>query len=179
MCGLNGIFSSGGDRDWSSAIQRMNLKMAHRGPDADGVYNNRDITLGHRRLSIIDLDPRGTQPMHGLGNRYVIVFNGEIYNFEKLREQVSSYSFQTGTDTEVLLALFAEKGEKMLGLLEGMFAFAIWDNEKEELFIARDRFGKKPLYWWMSDNQDAFLFSSELRSIISSGWLKPQLNRKV
>ena len=109
----------------------------------------------------------------------MIVFNGEIYNFEKLREQVSSYSFQTGTDTEVLLALFAEKGEKMLGLLEGMFAFAIWDNEKEELFIARDRFGKKPLYWWMSDNQDAFLFSSELRSIISSGWLKPQLNRKV
>lgn len=179
MCGLNGIFSSGGERDWSSAIQRMNLKMAHRGPDADGTYNNGDITLGHRRLSIIDLDPRGTQPMHSFGGRYVIVFNGEIYNFEKLKKRVATYPFQTGTDTEVILALYIELGEKMLDLLEGMFAFAIWDNEKEDLFIARDRFGKKPLYWWMSENRDALIFSSELRSIIASGWLKPRLNGKV
>lgn len=179
MCGLNGIFSSDITRDWSSAIQRMNLKMAHRGPDADGVYNNGDITLGHRRLSIIDLDSRGTQPMHAVGGRFVIVFNGEIYNFEKLRKCVSTYPFQTGTDTEVILALYIEMGEKMLELLEGMFAFAIWDNEKGDLFVARDRFGKKPLYWWISEERDAFIFSSELRSIIASGWLKPRLNGRV
>jgi asparagine synthase (glutamine-hydrolysing) len=179
MCGINGILSSNYGLNSKTAIGSMNKKMAHRGPDANGEYIDQNITLGHRRLSIIDLDARGNQPMNSVCGRYVIVFNGEIYNYQALKRGLDDVNFRSETDTEVLLVLFAKMGVKMLDLLEGMFAFAIWDKEPGELFLARDRFGKKPLYWWLSDDKSTFLFSSEIRSILAPRLFTPKLNRAV
>ena len=148
MCGINGIFGVDDLSSMAGALANMNSKMAHRGPDAEGVFMGGPILLGHRRLSIIDLDPRGNQPMHSGCGRYSIVFNGEIYNFQKLKPLVSDYEFKSLTDTEVILALYKKMGSAMLELLEGMFAIAIWDKDLQQLFLARDRFGKKPVYFW-------------------------------
>ena len=174
MCGINGIFGVDDLSSMRGALANMNSKMAHRGPDADGVFADGPILLGHRRLSIIDLDPRGNQPMNSGCGRFIIVFNGEIYNFQKLKTMVSDYDFKSLTDTEVLLALYKKMGSAMLELLEGMFAIAIWDKDLQQLFLARDRFGKKPLYFWKSDS--VLVFSSEIRSVIASGLFTPKLN---
>ncbi len=135
-------------------LKKMCDTIIHRGPDGYGYWiggKNNNVGFGHRRLSIIDLSEAGQQPMEFKAGRYTITYNGEIYNYIELREDLKKkgYSFKTETDTEVLLALFDFKKERCLEDLDGMFAFAIWDKESEELFCARDRFGEKPFhYYW-------------------------------
>lgn len=166
MCGIAGFtrfFDSTGD---ISSLKRMGDRIAHRGPDAHGEYLDDEVGLCHRRLSIIDLSTAGNQPMFSEDGNLVIVFNGEIYNFVELRKDLEKkgYSFKTKTDTEVILALYQFEGHKCLDKLFGMFAFALWDKSKQELFLARDRLGKKPLYYYHSGRQ--FIFGSEIKSIL-------------
>ncbi len=151
-------------------IRRMNAVMAHRGPDATGVWTAPNISFGHNRLSIIDLSERGSQPMHSVDGRFTIVFNGEIYNYRALRAGLS-YPFRSESDTEVLLALYAAHGAAMLPLLNGIFAFAIWDREEERLFIARDQLGVKPLYyaWDSRSGHPQLIFASEIKGVLESG----------
>jgi asparagine synthase (glutamine-hydrolysing) len=139
---------------------------SHRGPDAQETWNDKDCYLGHNRLSILDLSENANQPMLSNCGRFVLVFNGEIYNYVELKK-LTNYSFRTNSDSEVLLALYIRYGIKMLDYLNGMFAFAIWDRENHELFAARDRFGVKPFYYSINNGQ--FLFASEIKSLISAG----------
>ncbi|MEO6075450.1 MAG: hypothetical protein ABIP56_01465 [Dokdonella sp.] len=147
MCGLIAAFTNSllPDMALRNALQRMQ----RRGPDGEGLWQEEGVCLGHRRLAIIDLDPRAAQPMHSSCGRYVIAYNGEIYNFRELRKQreAAGDSFRTTSDTEVLLALFAAEGEAMLPKLRGMFAFVIWDRLAKRAFAARDPYGIKPLYY--------------------------------
>lgn len=175
MCGITGILGIGDANRSALIIEKMSQSMAHRGPDADGIFSDVNIALGHRRLAIIDLDPRGNQPMTSPCGRYVMVFNGEIYNYQSLKLLVSNYQFQSATDTEVVLALFIQNGVEILKKLEGMFAFAIWDKQQKELFIARDRFGKKPFYYHVTGG--TMIFASEIRSILAADTFKPILNK--
>jgi len=160
-----------GNASLEAAVQNMCDAMRSRGPDAVGYWQNSeaDISLGHRRLSIIDLDERANQPMLSDDNRYVIVFNGEIYNFRELRKQLESEGekFRTEGDTEVILKLFIRDGEKMLPKLRGMFAFAIWDQQTCSLFLARDPYGIKPLY--VARSGDAWCFSPHVKALLASG----------
>lgn len=149
--------------------------MAHRGPDAHNDFVEGEVMLGHRRLSIIDLSTAANQPFADHSGRYVIVFNGEIYNFQEIRSQLTDYSFSTNGDTEVLLAAYLKWGAACLPLLKGMFAFAIWDRSDRSLFIARDRMGVKPVYYYADDQH--FLFASELRGILASGLVPNKINK--
>jgi asparagine synthase (glutamine-hydrolysing) len=135
----------------------MAMHMHPRGPDADGLWSNPGVVLGHRRLAILDLDPRANQPMASFDGRYEIVYNGEIYNFHELRSDLESTGviFRTTCDTEILLMLYAREGDRMLSKLRGMFAFAIWDRDNRELFLARDPYGIKPLYY--AQTKEGFL----------------------
>jgi len=171
MCGIVGVYNYGnpGLPIQADTIARMRDTMAHRGPDDAGVYVSPDgrLGLGHRRLSILDLSSLGHQPMASPDGRYWIVFNGEIYNFRDLRAELEpkGYTFQSTSDTEVLLALYAEYGAKMLHRLRGMFALAIWDTRDERLWMARDRIGIKPLYYTCQGGR--FLFASEIKAILA------------
>jgi len=171
MCGIVGVYNFGNPAIPVEAecIARMRDTMAHRGPDDAGVYVSPDgkLGLGHRRLSILDLSTLGHQPMASPDGRYWIVFNGEIYNFHELRGELEpkGYTFRSTSDTEVLLALFAEFGPKMLHRLRGMFALAIWDTRDGRLWLARDRIGIKPLYY--TAQQGRFLFASEIKAILA------------
>ncbi|MCB0769689.1 MAG: asparagine synthase (glutamine-hydrolyzing) [Flavobacteriales bacterium] len=168
MCGISGIFGIEGLPDPEAVAGTMNDAMAHRGPDAAGVWRGSNVVLGHRRLGIIDLGPASDQPFHDPDGRYVMVFNGEIYNYRSLRAELErTVTFRTNSDTEVLLHAFIAWGAECLGRLEGMFSFAVWDAEKEELFLARDRFGIKPLYLFRNDKH--VLFASEVRAVLASG----------
>ena len=155
-----------------SAIQQMNSKIKHRGPDGEGKFVNRHVGLGHRRLSIIDLTEAGSQPMYSADGRFVIVFNGEIYNYKELKKELQEdYPFKTHSDTEVILASFARWGIACVSKLVGMFAFTIYDQEAQKIFVVRDRLGKKPLYYF---SKDSFLaFASELRSLLSLKEVSP------
>ncbi|MPR32128.1 asparagine synthase (glutamine-hydrolyzing) [Salmonirosea aquatica] len=165
MCGIAGIV--GLDPKTSrELIQGMTDSLSHRGPDAVGFFIDYKVAFGQRRLSIIDLSTGANQPFFDITKRYAIIFNGEIYNYQEVREQLN-YSWQTKSDTEVILAAFIKWGKDCLSHLNGMFAFAIWDSIETELFIARDRLGVKPLYYYMQD--DLFVFSSEVRSILRTG----------
>jgi len=167
MCGIGGVlYKKSSNLDKYAVIERMMLAQKHRGPDADGFYHDDLIALGHRRLSIIDLSVDANQPMHDASGRYVITFNGEIYNYKQLRTQLSKYKFNSHSDTEVILAAFIEWGEACLKHLTGPFAFAIWDKKDQNLFIARDRFGEKPFYYYK--NNKNFIFASELRALLAS-----------
>jgi asparagine synthase (glutamine-hydrolysing) len=152
-------------------VAQMTDSLAHRGPDAAGVqmWPEQGVAFGHRRLAIIDLSEAGRQPMRSADGRLAITFNGEIYNYRELRAQLSDrgHAFRTHTDTEVLLASYAEWGEGCLDRLRGMFAFAIADFAQGEVFLARDRFGIKPLVWAQAGG--CFLFASELRALLASG----------
>ena len=167
MCGIAGLMRSCAPGADEKTLQRMGEVMLHRGPDAGGVFLDDQVGLVHRRLSIIDLSPLGNQPMFYAEGRYVIVFNGEIYNFLQLRAELElkGCSFLSRTDTEVILALYAREGAGCLARLTGMFALAIWDREKGTLFLARDRIGKKPLYYYHGGS-DRLAFASEIKSIL-------------
>lgn len=175
MCGIAGIFRFDGKKAQPSDIKKMTDRIAYRGPDAEGCWISSDgaLGLGHRRLSILDLTEAGTQPMHYGDGRYTITFNGEIYNYLEIRAQLEKkgYAFRTGTDTEVLLALYAEKKEACLSDLDGMFAFAIWDSAEKTLFCARDRFGEKPLFY-ATEGRDRFAFASEMKCLFAIGFDK-------
>ena len=145
----------------------MNRSLIHRGPNDEGLYADAKIVLGHRRLSIIDLSEAGHQPMQSADKRYTIVYNGELYNYREIKgliQEKFSYSFETNTDTEVIIAAYQSFGEKCLDYFNGMFAFAIWDNKDQKLFIARDRLGIKPLYYSIING--LLVFSSELRALL-------------
>ena len=161
MCGINGFNFNN-----KELIERMNKKIQYRGPDDEGYYLDNNISLGHRRLSIIDLSEKGKQPIFNEDRSLCIILNGEIYNFAELRIDLekSGHSFYSKTDTEVVLHLYEERKEKCLELLNGIFAFAIWDIKRGELFLARDRIGVKPLYYYFKDNK--FIFSSEIKAIL-------------
>lgn len=173
MCGINGIVNIE-KADNKEVISKMNLCLAHRGPDDQGVHSEDGIALGQRRLSIIDLSSAGHQPMFSNDKRYVLVFNGEIYNFRQLKNDLN-YSFISGTDSEVIIAAYIKWGKDCVSHFNGMFAFAIWDNQKKELFIARDRLGIKPLYFYR--NEKELIFSSEMRSILASEKVVGKLSR--
>ncbi len=165
MCGICGIIKT--ERN-SSDILTMLSFLTRRGPDFNAFWEFENISMGHARLSIIDLSAEGHQPMHSISGRSVIVFNGEIYNFPALKKELldSGYSFRSNSDTEVLLNGFEYWGiEILLQKIEGMFAFALYDKMERELFLVRDRLGKKPLYYYSDSTQ--FLFSSDIRSIHS------------
>ena len=153
----------------SEAVRCMTECMRLRGPDAEGEWTGAGVVLGHTRLAILDLDARSNQPMHSPGGNYSIVFNGEIYNFRQLRRELEADGevFHTHSDTEVLLALFAREGERMLTRLRGMFALAIWDARRRELFLARDPYGIKPLYY--SDTKNGVVFASQVKALLASG----------
>lgn len=171
MCGITGFLGNGNQR-WEDALtvlQRMTDALRHRGPDADGLWQSADgqVNLGHRRLSIIDLSPTGAQPMVSPDRRYVLIFNGEIYNFPELRRELEAAGqrFRGTSDTEVLLHGIERWGMKAtLPRLNGMFAFALWDEQERKLILARDRFGEKPLYYaWQNG---VLLFGSELKALM-------------
>ena len=155
----------------------MTNALAHRGPDAEGFYHDSCISLGHRRLSIIDLSNAANQPFHDPDGRYVLLFNGEIYNYQELKNQLDHYPFQTSSDTEVLLAAFKEWGVDALKKLKGMFAFAVWDKQAETLCLMRDRMGVKPLYYYR--DEQVLMFASEKRSLLASAYISKKLNRQA
>jgi asparagine synthase (glutamine-hydrolysing) len=177
MCGISGVLLSGHSTLHNEGMLRaMNASQAHRGPDHDGAWIQGDACLGHRRLSIIDLSESGNQPLASTDGRYQIVYNGELYNFRELKLELQRsaqgsaslpYFFKTSTDTEVVLAAFIRWGTGCLRRFQGMFAFAVYDTETRKLFVARDRFGVKPLYYYYGD--EGFVFASELRAILKSG----------
>jgi asparagine synthase (glutamine-hydrolysing) len=175
MCGIAGFTHFSGKMGDKDTLKKMGNSIYHRGPDAGGEYLDEHVGLAHRRLAIIDLSDAGIQPMTSFDGKYIIVFNGEIYNFLALREELSAagYPFKTHTDTEVILALYATQGIKMLDKLNGMFAFALWDTTTENLLIARDRIGKKPLYYLRTETQ--FAFASEIKALLTL----PNVNKDI
>jgi asparagine synthase (glutamine-hydrolysing) len=168
MCGIAG-YNSTQQKNFANAS--ILTKLAHRGPDAQAHWGEQGIDLYHSRLSIIDTDERSNQPFQDYTGRYVLVFNGEIYNFQQLKNSLS-YPWNTNSDTEVLMALLIQKGNQALSDLEGMFAFAFYDRQEQTLLLARDRFGKKPLYFHLTDN--CFGFASEVRVLMQ---MFPSLNQ--
>lgn len=179
MCGIVGFIQDKAQTPLE-LIARMTEALKHRGPDDSGIWTDtsQGLALGHRRLSIIDVSPEGHQPMFSASGRYVIVFNGEIYNFQELRTALTARGrrFRGGSDTEVLLASLEEDGvAETLPKLVGMFAFAVWDKEQKTLTLARDRLGEKPLYYGV--NRGIFFFSSELKALRVHPAFKPSINR--
>src|SRR5438876_11475627 len=175
MCGITGIFNLDDKPVSATILKRMTDSIAHRGPDGDGQYVEGAVGLGHRRLAIIDLSEAGHQPMMSACGRYVITYNGEIYNFQELRTELEAkgYRFHSRTDTEVVLNAFVEWGEKCLDRFNGMFAFAIWDKRERKLLLARDRYGIKPIYYARCGN--SFLFGSEVKSMLTHPELRADL----
>jgi asparagine synthase (glutamine-hydrolysing) len=181
MCGIAGLKGLNPEARIGAMLQAIE----HRGRDDEGVWTSpaiddegRRACFGHRRLSIIDTSSAGHQPMLSHDGRFVLILNGEIYNYRELREQLTSkgHSFRTQSDTEVLLAAWAEWGDDCLSRLNGMFAFALWDNQERALFLARDRVGIKPLYYF--HHADGLVFASEIKSILASGLIKAELDNE-
>ena len=171
MCGIAGIVNASEANGSAPAMAaRMAAVLAHRGPDDEGCWAEPLVALGHRRLSIIDLTPAGRQPMVDQTGRYVLVYNGEIYNYRELREELAArgHRFRSATDSEVLLCAYREWGAAALARLNGMWAFAIWDRERRELFAARDRAGKKPFYF-ATDATGNLYFASEIKALRAAG----------
>jgi asparagine synthase (glutamine-hydrolysing) len=184
MCGIAGLISN----EPEARIGAMLNAIEHRGRDDEGTWvstaiNGRQVCLGHRRLSIIDTSSAGHEPMFSHDRRLVLTFNGEIYNYRELREELSAkgHAFRTQTDIEVLLAAWQEWGEASLRRLNGMFAFALWDEKERALFLVRDHVGIKPLYYAMTGGQDArgpIAFASEVKSILASGLIRAELDHE-
>ncbi len=179
MCGIVGAVSTRAGAPMSEdRLRAMREAIAHRGPDDDGFLLSDGVALGSRRLAILDLSPRGHMPMSTPDGRYTIVYNGEVYNFQDLRASLEArgMQFRTHTDTEVLLALYAQDGPSMLDRLNGMFAFAIWDAEQRSLFVCRDRLGVKPLHYAITD--DTLFFASEEKALFAAG-VQAEFNPEV
>jgi len=174
MCGIAGSLDLRGNPSDRAAVMAMTNRMIHRGPDASGYYSDGPVTLGHRRLAIIDLQG-GAQPMQDDGGNLSITYNGEIYNFLELRRtlEAAGHRFLTGSDTEVILKAYLEYGESALERFRGMFALAMWDRRRQRLFLARDRVGKKPLFY--SQSAGHFVFASELHALLAH----PQISREI
>ena len=177
MCGINGILFFRNDGRGDDAISKMNNSIAHRGPDATGVYSDGRNFLGHTRLSIIDINEAANQPFYSTDKRHVLVFNGEIYNYQEIKSQIPDYKFVTNSDTEVVLAAYLKWGADCVSRFNGMFAFAILDSHTNKLEVIRDRIGIKPLYYYY--NQEYLIFSSEIRSVLNSGLVERKLNRSI
>jgi len=180
MCGICGFFSK--NRITAEQLSQMNDTMCHRGPDDRGAElypasNGYTVGLAHRRLSILDLSPSGHQPMHSPDKRVSIVYNGEIYNFRTLREELSDYPFVSACDTEVILAAYLKWGIQCLEKLNGMFAMAIYDRQSGELYLACDRIGKKPLYYWTEGGN--LVFGSELKPIMKCPGFPADIRKEV
>ena len=183
MCGIAGMCNWGDG--WQRNIERMNEKMYHRGPDASGIWASEDhaVVLGHRRLSIVDLTPAGAQPMESNDGRYVIAYNGEIYNYPAIKEKLLRDKKVTGfrgtSDTEVLVEAIAAYGiEDTLGMVKGMFAIALYDKKEHALFLARDRVGEKPLFYGFVGDKH-FVFASDLNSIAALDGFDNPINTRV
>jgi asparagine synthase (glutamine-hydrolysing) len=179
MCGIAGVLDLRGRAVPPAVLEQMTRRLAHRGPDGEGVFVDGCLGLGHRRLAVIDLSPAGAQPMSSPDGRFVLSFNGEIYNYRELRGELVArgHRFRTATDTEVLLLAWAEWQEALLERLNGMFAFAIWDARERSLVLARDRFGVKPLYWSVRDG--VFAFGSEVKAILAHPAFSAEVDREA
>lgn len=179
MCGICGIVKFNLQLVTESKIRTMMARMKHRGPDDEGVFIDGKVGLGFVRLSILDLSPLGHQPMFDDAGRYVIIHNGEVYNFIEIREELvkKGYSFKSNTDTEVILKSFIEWGENCLDKFNGMWAFCIYDQQTNQIFISRDRYGVKPFYYYLDKEQ--FIFASEIPPILDVLKNKPEPNNQV
>lgn len=178
MCGIAGILYHDPSRSPDPGlVKKMTDAMAHRGPDADGCFVEDNIGLGHRRLSILDLSNGANQPFADASGRLQTVFNGELFNFAALKNELPGFPFRTSGDTEILVELFARKGTKCLESFEGFFAFAVWDRAGKCLWLVRDRMGVKPLYYY--EGPDFFVFASEIRAILATGLFRPQINQQA
>ncbi|HDY69049.1 MAG TPA: asparagine synthase (glutamine-hydrolyzing), partial [Candidatus Scalindua sp.] len=179
MCGIAGIFNLNGEPVSSVILRKMTDVIAHRGPDGEGFYTDSFIGLGHRRLAIIDLSPAGHQPMVSNDGQVVLSYNGEIYNFQELRAELEAlgHQFRSRTDSEVVLNAWVEWGRDCVSRFNGMFAFAIWDKREQSLFLIRDRYGIKPLYYacW----GQTFLFGSEQKAILEHPAARRDLDKKA
>ena len=175
MCGIAGVANLGGEPVSSALVEGMTALIAHRGPDGEGVYTDGPVGLGHKRLAIIDLTDAGSQPMANETGDVVLDYNGEIYNFQQLRVELEAlgHVFQSHTDSEVVVHAYEEWGNACVERFNGMFAFAIWDRNRRRLFLARDRFGVKPLYWYLRNG--IFVFASEVKAILAH----PRVSRDV
>lgn len=169
MCGISGIFNFNGAPVNIADISRMNRTIEHRGPDGDGSFAENNVGIGSTRLAIIDLRDIANMPLYDTENRYVIVYNGEIYNYVEVRKELvqKGHKFTTDSDTEVVLNAYKEWGEDCLHKLNGMWAFAIWDKKEQSLFCSRDRFGIKPLYFYK--DSERLIFASEIKQILGCG----------
>ena len=178
MCGIVGYFNRAGEPGSPVWIRRMTDVIAHRGPDGEGSFVEDGVAFGHRRLAIIDLSPAGHQPMMSPDGRFVITYNGELYNFQELRLELEALGcqFRSRTDTEVILYAYAQWGEQALLRFNGMFAFAIWDRQRKELFLARDRYGIKPLY--VAAQGETFAFGSEVKAILAHPAFVPAVDKE-
>lgn len=184
MCGIAGIISKDLKPElYRTSVQKMTDAIAHRGPDSQGIWNDDHCFLGHRRLSIIDLSEAGNQPFFSQDGRYVMVYNGELYNYKEIKLELQRaqhgsgqlpYIFKTNTDTEVILASYLRWGTECLHRFNGMFAFALWDKLEQKLLIVRDRLGVKPIYYQFKNN--CLLFASEIRALIKSELIDKKLN---
>jgi len=166
MCGIFGVINQNIERD--KAFDCLN-RMIHRGPDGGDIWQEDGITLGHRRLSILDLSENGSQPMSYADGRYMMVFNGEIYNFLEVRTKLEKkgYTFKSESDSEVIMASYMEWGEECVNEFNGMWTFAIWDREEKKMFLSRDRFGVKPLYYiFLNKEKSALAFASEMKALM-------------
>ncbi len=180
MCGIAGIYNFRSGRPAApSELRAMGACLAHRGPDDEGYYEEGPLGLAHKRLTILDTSRRGRQPMFTEDGQLAITFNGEVYNFLELRADLEArgHTFQTQTDTEVILRLYQIEGEDMLSRLNGMFAFAIWDRRTKRLFIARDRLGIKPLYFTL--NPDGIVFASEIKALFAVTPERPKVHLEM
>ncbi len=179
MCGIAGILHRGDTPVSEAALRKMTDAVAHRGPDGEGHFVEGPLGLGHRRLAVIDLTPAGHQPMATQDGRFVIAYNGEVYNFRELRAELETVGrvFTSRSDTEVVLNAYAEWGEAALDRFNGMFAFAVWDREERRLFLARDRYGIKPLYY--TQQGGTFLFGSEVKAILAHPAYRTELDRRA
>src|SRR5262249_12071058 len=179
MCGFAGIVSTNGAKIDAAIVDRMSNSLRHRGPDDEGSFVDGAVGLGFRRLSILDLSPSGHQPMVSRDGRYVLVYNGEIYNYIEIKQelQAKGYEFRSSGDTEVLLNAYDAWGTDCLYKFNGMWAFLIYDTAKRVIFGSRDRFGVKPLYCYRS--KDVMLFASEIKAILNSGYYSVKTNWRV
>jgi asparagine synthase (glutamine-hydrolysing) len=179
MCGIAGVLHFDGEPASPIVLRRMTDSIIHRGPDGEGHYIDGSFGLGHRRLAIIDLSPSAHQPMQTPDGRFIIAYNGELYNFRELRIELESFGiqFRSSSDTEVVLQAMAHWGSKAIEKFNGMFAFALWNRDEKSLLLVRDRYGIKPLYWTKS--RSTFLFGSEIKAMLAHQSLDASMDREA